>query len=73
MYLKDGFAKKVADKCKELGVILTDVGATFPYGIDKCDTHIRFAPTFASLEEIKVATEIVCEVLKKEVIDCVTM
>jgi DNA-binding transcriptional MocR family regulator len=67
LYLKKGYAKKVAEKCRELGVILTDVGAAFPYGIDKDDTHIRFAPTYASTEEIKIATEVLCEVVKNEV------
>ena len=33
----------------------------------KDDTHIRFAPTYASLEEIKIATEIWCEVIKNEI------
>ena len=68
LYLKRGFAKKVATKCRELGVILTDVGAAFPYGIDKDDTHIRFAPTYASIEAIKLATEVLCEVIKNEVV-----
>ena len=67
LYLKKGYAKKVSEKCRELGVILTDVGAAFPYGIDKEDTHIRFAPTYASLEEIRIATEVLCEVIKNEV------
>jgi DNA-binding transcriptional MocR family regulator len=67
LYLKKGYAKKVAEKCRELGVILTDVGAAFPYGIDKDDTHIRFAPSYASTEEIKIATEVLCEVVKNEV------
>ena len=65
LYLKKGFAKKVVAKCKELGVILTDAGAAFPYGIDNDDTHIRFAPTYASLAEIEIATEILCEVTKE--------
>jgi DNA-binding transcriptional MocR family regulator len=64
LYLKNGYAKKVATKCRELGVILTDVGASFPYGIDKDDTHIRFAPTYVSLDEIKIATEVLCNVVK---------
>jgi len=68
LYLKKGFAKKVATKCRELGVILTDVGAAFTYGIDKDDAHIRFAPTFASLDEIRIAIEVLCEVVKNEVI-----
>lgn len=67
LYLKKGYAKKIATKCRELGVILTDVGAAFPYGTDKDDTHIRFAPTYASLDEIRIATEVLCEVIKNEI------
>ena len=67
LYLKNGYAKRVATKCRELGVIFTDAGAAFPYGIDKDDSHLRIAPTFASLDEIKIATEVLCQVIKNEV------
>jgi len=63
IYLKPGNAKKVINVCKELGIILTNAGAAFPYGIDKKDIHIRFAPTFASINEIEIA----CDVLSKAV------
>jgi len=65
LYVKPGYAKKTVRLCKEAGVILTDAGAAFPYGIDKTDSHIRFAPTYASIEEVKIATELICEVIKK--------
>ena len=68
IYLKPGYARKVINKCGEYGVKLTDAGACFPYGIDKDDSHIRFAPTYASLEEIEIATNLLCEIVKKEVI-----
>ena len=61
IYLNPGNAKRVIDRCKDYGVILTNAGAAFPYGIDNDDTHIRFAPTYASLAEIDIATEILCE------------
>jgi len=66
IYLKSGFAKLVVDRCKELGVIFTDAGAAFPYGIDKDDNHIRFAPTYANIDEIEIATKVLCEVVKRE-------
>jgi len=68
IYVKKGLAKKIIDSCKEWGILLTNAGASFPYGIDKDDSHIRFAPTYASLEEVRIATNLLCEVIKSEVI-----
>lgn len=67
LYLKNGLAKRVVERCKKLGIIFTDAGAAFPYRIDKNDSHIRFAPTYGSLEEIRIATEVMCKVVKDEV------
>lgn len=53
-----GCAKDIVAKCKELGVIMTDAGATFPYGKDPKDSNIRIAPTFPSIEEMKVASKV---------------
>lgn len=65
LYVKPGYAKKIVKLCKEAGVILTDAGAAFPYKIDKEDSHIRFAPTYASLEEVEVASSVICSVVKE--------
>ena len=37
---------------------MTDAGATFPYGKDPHDSNIRIAPSYPTLEELKVACEI---------------
>jgi len=56
----DGCASKVVSMAAEAGVILTDAGATFPYGKDPRDRNIRIAPTFPPLDELKKAIEILC-------------
>lgn len=53
-----GCAKKIVAMCKELGVVLTDAGATFPYGRDPEDSNIRIAPTFPTPEEMQQAAEV---------------
>lgn len=54
----DGCAKAIVAKAKEAGLIMTDAGATFPYGKDPKDSNIRIAPSYPTLEEIKAATKI---------------
>ena len=57
-------AKEVVNKCKEMGVTLTKAGSAFPYGNDIDNSHIRIAPTFLSLEELEVATRVICLAIK---------
>ena len=53
-----GTAKRVYSLMEECGVVLTAVGATFPYGVDPMDRNLRIAPTYPRDEEIRVATDI---------------
>lgn len=50
-----GCAKAIVAKCKELGLVLTGAGATYPYGKDPKDSNIRIAPTFPTPKEMHEA------------------
>ncbi len=57
-YTKPGLATEVVRLAAEAGVKLTPAGAAFPYGKDPDDQHIRLAPTFPGLDELKQAMEV---------------
>lgn len=59
-----GCAKKVVKACKDLGLILTDAGSTYPKKLDIEDTNIRIAPSFPEKEELEKGMDIFCLCVK---------
>ncbi len=65
----DGCAKRVCQLSREAGVVLTNAGATYPYGKDPDDKNIRIAPSFPTLEDLRVASELLCISVKLAAIE----
>ncbi len=59
-----GTAKRTWELCRQAGVVLTDAGATYPYGIDPNDSNIRIAPSLPPIQELQQAMEVFCICLK---------
>lgn len=56
----EGTATRVVQLAKEAGIALTPAGAAYPYGKDPRDRHLRIAPTFPPLNELREAMEGLC-------------
>ena len=59
-----GTARRTLELCRRAGVIFTDAGSTYPYGIDPNDSMIRVAPSLPPMEELEQAMLVFCTSLK---------
>ncbi len=69
LYVRPGCAKRTYALCRDAGVKLTDVGATYPYGIDPYDSNIRIAPTFPNKKSLYQAMQILTLCVRIAVIE----
>ena len=51
-------ATKVVDLCKDMGVLITPAGSTFPNNYDPKDSVIRIAPTYVTKDELADAMNV---------------
>lgn len=56
--LTPGTAKKTVALAKEMGVVFTGAGATYPYKKDPADSNLRIAPSLPPIDELVEATHI---------------
>ena len=69
LYVMPGCAKRVAQLCKDAGLVLTGAGSAYPYGRDPEDSHLRIAPTYPSLDEVEKASVLLTVCVRLAVVE----
>ncbi len=57
-------ATKVVELCKDLGVLITPAGSTFPKNYDPKDSVIRIGPTYISKDDLDIAMDVFVTAVK---------
>ena len=63
----DGKASKIIDMCLRYGLYLTNHASSFPYFNDQSNSHIRIAISCLSIDELNIAINILCRIVKLNV------
>ena len=61
----EGCAKQVVEMAKQIGVMFTPAGATYPYQNDPLNRNIRIAPSFPSVVDIEKAMTILAVCIQR--------
>ena len=64
LWVMSGCAKRVEELCANAGMVLTPAGAPFPYGNDPEDSNLRIAPSYPSVEDIKLASVVLATAVR---------
>jgi len=64
-------AKRTIAICAEAGLVMTNAGATFPYGKDPQDKNIRIAPSFPPVEQLEIAMQLFCLAVEMAAIEVI--
>ena len=59
-----GTARRTLELCRKAGVVFTEAGATYPYGVDPHDSMIRIAPSLPPIEDLEKAMLVFCTSIK---------
>lgn len=67
LYSPDGLAKRTIQLAAGAGVAMTPAGSAFPHGLDTRDYHMRIAPSFPSIDEVRLAATGIALALRRAV------
>jgi len=57
LYSPDGLARRTIVLAAEAGIAMTPAGAAFPNGSDRRDHHMRIAPSFPPIKDVRSAAQ----------------